>query len=158
MGYETYFYGDINLGNISEQTLDAIRKRLQKMEEGDELWSVTRSDDGSAHIEIDTSIKNYYEFDGQFPGFTDSNTTNNTLLQMLRRIAMFFPDETKGTIEARGDDFDDFWNLEINATQIKMFEGIRTYKELSTFQVPDDAAIASDVIINKLRGHDDEKI
>jgi len=139
MGYITTFEGEINFPtHISEARVKAIRNRLEQMNDGDEFTVSTNG------IEIFADWKNYYaDTLPDVEGFNEYIDKHNTMLEVLRRIAVFFPDNARGTIDARGEENDDVWRINVTGKKLQVQQGYIEYEKGGEEIVPTEKQMAT---------------
>ena len=151
MGYETDLYGDIDLSMATNAQLKAIKNRLKEMDIDEEDIYIY-VDGRNISLTIGCYWKNYWEFSGKFPGFDNTKKEDNTILQVLRRLAIFFPNEAKGNVCASGEDSDDLWVLKIEGKNITLQEADITYVDKMTYEPPEEAMLSVASIMVQLQG------
>lgn len=151
MGYQTDLYGDIDISSATPAQVKAIKKRLKEMLP-DEHEEIEVYDD---NIAIHCYWKNYWDLRVTYPGFEGEDTTDNTLLHVLRRIAIFFPDDADGHIAASGEESEDLWELKITGKNIKVLTGKITYEEIGSFNPSEEAMLSVESLMVQLQGGKD---
>lgn len=158
MGYITTFDGMINLGELSDARLKLIRKRLEQLGLNDadtdyETMYVEKDrnrKDGDYYLHVHMEMKNYYAYsEALFQGF-EKMPGDNTMVEILQRLAPLFPHDAEGEIYCDGEESEDFWKIEVKGQKILVYEGKMSFELELTLDPPEAALNVAEQLL--LRG------